>query len=74
MSTQDDEREWVRSLGLFWVIIADLIGCTGAGLGIGYLAFRKWGAPWWVLLITTLAGLGLAMYRLNIMAQSPKAK
>jgi F0F1-type ATP synthase assembly protein I len=65
MEDQDPSRPpWARSLGLFSVIIADLVGYTGAGVGIGYLAWKKLGAPSWVLVVTSLAGLSLAMFRL----------
>ena len=56
----------LRSLGLFAVIVSDLVGCTGAGILIGYWAWSKWGAPWWVLLLTSMAGLVLAFYRLYL--------
>lgn len=63
MIPNDSRPEWVRNLGLFSVIVVDLIGYTGAGIALGYLVWKKWNAPWWVLLLTSLAGLGLAMYR-----------
>lgn len=56
----------LRSLGLFAVIVSDLVGCTGAGILLGYLAWSKWGAPWWVLLLSSMAGLVLAFYRLYL--------
>jgi hypothetical protein len=60
---------WVKGLGLFSVIVGDLLGFTGAGVGIGYWAWKKWGAPWWVLLLTTTAGLGLAMWQMYRVSQ-----
>ncbi len=50
---------WVKSLGLFSIIVTDI----GAGIAVGYFAWAKFGAPWWVLLLSSFAGLGLAMYR-----------
>lgn len=67
MSEPDKTPEasnWVRSLGYFSVILGDIAGCTGVGVGVGYLAWKKWGAPGWILLITSSAGLTLAFYRL----------
>ena len=65
---KSDESEtrapWVKDLGLLGVIVGDMIGYSGAGVGLGWLAYRKWGAPWWVLLLTSLAGLVLAFYRI----------
>lgn len=54
----------MRSFGYFSLILGDLIGFTGAGIGIGYLAWKKWGAPWWVLLLASLGGLAISMIRL----------
>jgi F0F1-type ATP synthase assembly protein I len=53
----------LRQIGLLTVIVSDLIGYTGVGIGIGYLAWSKWNAPWWVLVATSIAGLCLAFYR-----------
>lgn len=63
------DQNWMRSLGYFSLIVGDLVGFTGAGIGIGYYAWTRWNAPWWVLLLTSLAGLSLAMYRLYKMTQ-----
>lgn len=62
-------REWVRTLGIFSVIVTDLVGYTGAGVALGYFAWKKWGAPWWVVLGASLAGLALAMYRVYQVSQ-----
>ena len=59
----------MRSLGYFSVIVGELVGFTGTGVAVGYFAWAKWGAPWWVLLLTSLAGLTLSMYRLYRMTQ-----
>jgi hypothetical protein len=66
--TSNDGRG-LKKLGLFTVIIGDLMGYTGAGIGIGYFAWTKWGAPWWVLPLTSIAGLSLAFYRVYQIAQ-----
>lgn len=58
------DSSWLKKLGLFGVIVADLLGLTGAGIGLGYLVWNKLGFPWWSLLVTSGAGLALAMYRL----------
>jgi hypothetical protein len=59
----------LRSLGYFAVIVWEIVGFTGAGVGIGYYAFSHWGAPWWVLLMTSMGGLVVAMYRLYKMTE-----
>ena len=59
-----EKKNWAKSLGLLSVITVDLLGYTGAGIGIGYWLWKKAGFPWWVLLLFTMAGLTLAFYRL----------
>lgn len=66
---KNDRDRILRNLGLFSVIISDLIGYTGAGIAIGYFAWSRWGFPWWVLLVTSLAGLTMAFYRLYKFSQ-----
>lgn len=65
----NDRKNWARSLGLLSVITADLLGCTGAGVGIGYWLWKKRGMPWWVLLLFTMLGLVVAFYRLYLISQ-----
>jgi F0F1-type ATP synthase assembly protein I len=60
----DDRSSWVKGMGYFGAILADLIGFTGAGIGLGYLLSSKLGAPSWVMLPTGMAGLAVAFYRL----------
>jgi hypothetical protein len=60
---------WARNLALFTVIVTDLIAYTGAGIGLGYLAWAKLNAPWWVLLLSSILGLILAFYRLYQVSQ-----
>lgn len=67
MSDKDsNDSNWMKSLGYFSIILGDIVGYTGAGIGIGYLAWKKWNAPWWVLLLTSMAGLTLAFYRIYV--------
>jgi hypothetical protein len=68
MPDPEQRPEWLK-LGLLTSITADLLGFTGAGVGLGYWAWAKWGAPWWVLLVSSMAGLGVAMYRLYLLSR-----
>jgi F0F1-type ATP synthase assembly protein I len=68
-SRAETQRRWMKGLGLFSIIVADVVGYSGAGVAVGYLAMTKLGAPWWVLVLTTLAGLSLGMYRLYQLSQ-----
>jgi len=65
---EDPSQSNWRDLGLFSVIIGEIIGYAGVGAGLGYLAVKKWGFPGWTIALTTMAGLTLAMvqiYRLT---------
>jgi F0F1-type ATP synthase assembly protein I len=62
MENPPDSR--LRKFDLFAVIVGDLLGYTGVGVGLGYLAWSRWNAPWWVLLLSTSLGLILAFYQL----------
>lgn len=59
----------LKGIGLLAVVVSDLLGYSGAGIGLGYLAWAKLGAPWWVLLVFSLAGLILAFYKLYQISQ-----
>ena len=63
------DKNWMRSLGYFSLIIGDLVGFTGAGIALGYFAWKKWNAPWWVILLSSVSGLTLSMYRLYKVTQ-----
>ncbi len=65
----DKPEQLFRQIGLFVVIIGDLVGFTGLGVFLGYVAWKKWGAPGWVLLITTTTGLVLACFRMYRIAR-----
>lgn len=66
--SSDNRKTW-RQLGLFSMIVTDLVTYSGAGIGLGYLAWRKLGAPWWVLLLMSVAGLGVAFYKIYLVSQ-----
>ena len=58
-----------KSLGLFSVIVGEFVGfIVGRGVESGYL-FEVLGRPWWVLLLTSLRGVGgRRLYRLDDIA------
>lgn len=60
----EEARRQIKRWGLFSVVLGDLVGFTGAGFGLGYLAWTYWSAPSWVLLVTSIVGLILAFFRL----------
>ncbi len=60
--------DW-KKLGLFTAILTEFIAYSGAGFGLGYLVWAKWGAPWWVLGIFSLSGLSLGIYKIYQLSQ-----
>lgn len=54
----------LKSIGLLSIVVADLVGYTGAGIGLGWYLTKYWSAPWWCLLLTSIAGLTLAFYQI----------
>ena len=69
MPENNSQAKWIKSLGYFSVTVSEIAALTGAGVGLGYLAVKKWNAPEWVILITSMAGLMLAMFRLHRMTR-----
>lgn len=68
-SPDHDRAVWIRNLGLFSLIVSDLLISTLVGVGLGYWAWKKLGAPWWILLLASLAGLSVAFYRLYLFSK-----
>jgi hypothetical protein len=64
MNDSEDRKNWIKSMALFTYILGDLLVCSGLGIGSGYWAWKHWGAPFWVIIPTSMIGLGLAFYRL----------
>ena len=69
VQNQPERPEWMRTLGYFSLIVSELLGFTGVGLPIGYFAWKKWNAPAWLALLTTMGGLVLSMYRVYRLTQ-----
>ena len=69
MKDEDESKAQWRSLGYFSIIVGDLAGCTGAAIGFGYFAWKKLGAPWWIIPPLSMAGLALAFYRIYKLTQ-----
>ncbi|MEK7397075.1 MAG: hypothetical protein AAB116_09075 [Candidatus Poribacteria bacterium] len=69
MKKDKQQKNNIRSLALFSVIIGDLLAFTGAGMAIGYLVWKKIGAPQWIIMFTALLGLGAAMWQLYRISQ-----
>lgn len=63
------QKAWIRDLALFSVIVSDILAYTGAGIGVGYFAWKKLGAPGWVIAVTSTAGLAMAFFRIYKMSK-----
>lgn len=58
MREEDPENSpMIRQLGVFVVVLSSFLGSSGAGVGLGWLLWKKAGFPWWVILITSALGL-----------------
>jgi len=64
MKDENSQQRWLKSMGLFSQIVSNLVGTIGLGLGMGYFAWKKWNAPKWVPLLTSLIAFVVAIYRL----------
>ena len=63
---QNDNGSWteiVKYLGLFQIIVIELVVAPALGLGIGYLLVRYLHFPQFVLLIFGLLFAGIGIYR-----------
>lgn len=69
MGVQEDRPDWLKDVGLLGVVASEVIGFSGAGLGIGWLLWKKLDWPWWVLILSALLGLTAAFYRIYRMTQ-----
>ena len=63
MANPSQRPEWVRDLGLFMIIVTEVMAATGIGLGAGYYLWKKSGFPSWTAALCSLLGLALAMFR-----------
>jgi F0F1-type ATP synthase assembly protein I len=61
---QESKAKWLRGIGLLSIIVGDLVGFTGAGLGLGYLAWTKLHTSVWAMVLGGLVGLTLSMVKL----------
>ena len=68
-SPDRDKEGWMKGLGLFGVITAELLGASVVGIGSVYLLWKKAGFPWWSLLVCSVLGLTVAFYRLYLISK-----
>ena len=62
-----DKNPW-KSLGLFAVIVFDIVGYTLGGIGVGY-GLEKLGLPSWGMAVTGALGFSLAMYQVYLISK-----
>jgi hypothetical protein len=68
-SDNESRSHMLRTIGLFGIIVSELLGITGVGMALGYLAWSKWGFPMWTIGVTTTAGLAFAFYRVYLISK-----
>lgn len=66
---QSERDKMLRTLGLFGVIVTDLVAYTGAGVGLGYWLWHKWNLGWAMVPVFSLAGLSLAFYKIYLLSK-----
>lgn len=59
------DKEIIRGLSLLGITIADVLGSTGVGYGLGYLGHHQLGGPEWIILVLSLMGFAHGVYRLT---------
>ena len=69
MKDENSRARQLRQLGLLGVIVSELIGLSGAGIGLGYFLWKKCGAPGWILILTSLLGLSYGFYRVYLLSK-----
>lgn len=53
----------LKQFGMFGLVLGQFLGASGAGVGLGWLLWKKAGFPWWILLVTAGGGLVAASYQ-----------
>lgn len=61
-----DRETLAQQFALFGIVSGIFLATMGAGLGVGYLLWKKAGFPWWVLIVTGFLGIALATYEVVI--------
>jgi F0F1-type ATP synthase assembly protein I len=62
------KSEWAKNLGLFSLILSELLGFTGLGVLVGYIAQTYAYAPGWLAFAAAVFGFSLGIYRVYIIA------
>jgi|GEM_PF-3797922 len=60
---KDEKPSWVRDLGIFGLVLTEVLGWTGAGMAIGYLSWKYGPVPMWITPVLALGGLVIALMR-----------
>lgn len=57
--------DWIRDLGIFGIVVGEVITWTGIGLGLGYLLRTRVGSGDLVWVLCTGAGFTVAILRIS---------
>lgn len=64
MKHEDFQKDWVKTLGLFGMIVSDFVVLVGGGSAAGYFLVKKFGYPWITVVLGGLLGLIGVFYHL----------
>ena len=67
------DPSWVRSYGLFGVIVSEVFGTTAGAAGLGYWLYKSGHAPAWLAALLAMAGAVLGFWRLLALLNVKKA-
>ena len=62
--TDPKDQTIAQQFGVFGLIVTQFLGYSGAGMGLGYVLWKRIGLPWWTMALFGFAGLALAVYRI----------
>ena len=61
---KENRAEWIRSLGLFGVVLTDFIGLPGIGIAVGVWGMKNHGWPIWIAGALGILGLSYGAWKM----------
>ena len=54
---KNPDESFVAQLAVYSFVLGQFLGGTGAGVGLGWVLWKHAGFPWWILILTSGAGI-----------------
>lgn len=54
---KNPDESFVTQLAVYSFVLGQFLGGTGAGVGLGWVLWKRAGFPWWILTLTSGAGI-----------------